>query len=168
MNSYSVTNIKHFAERPNPVLGIVIHFFSCRNTLPNDPYNIDETVRILNEYKASYHGIVDPFGDIYRMLRPDQVAYHAGVSQLYQYRDYDVNLATLGYAYYGILEEAPTNHQYLTLAALCQSALERHNWLKPNWIVGHDMVSGSWIRPDYKVDPGPLFDWKYFFYLIHG
>ena len=160
--------VKSYSIRKSPIQGIVIHYFSCRNTKPNDMYNVLEAKKILDEYGFSYHALITQMGDIYRLLQFDQTAYHAGISRLYQYKDYQVNDVTMGYAYMGIHEEPPSIYQYSTLAKLCAHDLRQYSGLHPAWLVGHDMIAGDWVRGPGagKVDPGPNFDWKLFYKLI--
>jgi len=156
----------HTRKRHDHVLTIIIHYISARYTMPDDPYNITEIYKILNDYKVSYHEIVDRDGTIYQLAESDQVAWHAGTANVFGHTD--VNSISMGLAYVGIHENHPTDIQYRMLARRCKKFMGDYKSIKPNWIFGHDMVAGDWVRGEGegKIDPGPNFNYAYLYRLI--
>lgn len=164
-----VRHIDHFSERPASatVDTMVIHYISARYTNTKNPYNMDSIIDILNNYKLSYHYLIDVTGLVVELVPPNKKAWHAGRSMLHGQKN--VNDFSIGVAYAGIHEKSPNLQQYLALSAIPSLLYESWGmWIQPNKIVGHDMISGDWLKGTGKgkVDPGPNFNWRRLFNFI--
>lgn len=169
-NSHFIETKHCFERQGSPkddIKGVIIHYVSARYTQPNFPYDIAEIARILDRYKCSYHGIIGLGGEIFSMVSINHIAYHAGISRFFNYRDFNVNVHTIGYAYLGVYEQPPTEFQYKTLTNLCRVDMKTFVF-KPNCILGHDQIAGDNMRGKGKgkTDPGPNFDWVHFYNLL--
>ena len=152
--------LPYFNKRKLPIDSVVIHYISAKYTCPDNPFSTEEIINILHKYKLSYHYLITRRGHIFELVDPRKRAWHAGVANLYGVTD--VNSCSIGTAYIGIHEESPTNEQYHAIAKTIPEIIPY------NRVVGHDMVSGDWVRGtgEGKVDPGPNFDWLYFFSVL--
>jgi predicted outer membrane repeat protein len=141
-------------------------------------------MKILDLYGVSAHYLIDRNGGIIRLVRDEDVAYHAGssvmpepdnrtnvnwfsigIEMISTHPDDDVEVAT---------ERTPayTEKQYTSLALLTKSLRNKYG-IKSSNIVGHDEIAGDRAvslgerTPDsQKKDPGPMFDWAKFRELI--
>jgi N-acetyl-anhydromuramyl-L-alanine amidase AmpD len=112
---------------------------------------------------SSAHYYVDRDGDIYRSVKIERVAYHAGVSEwpieslpIPPHRS--VNVFSLGIEIAGDTGGVPkmTQAQFLSLVWLCQWVRDTLH-IQPLMFRGHREVA-----PGRKIDPRPLFldlDW---------
>ena len=158
---------QHFHRRKVKPKTIIIHYISCRYTHPKNPYDMEEILGILERKKLSYHEIIDREGDCHQLVHPENTAWHAGIANLFGLKT--VNDRSIGIAYAGKHEDHPTNSQYQGLAKRCREFLIAYPSIKPNWILGHDMVAGDWVRGkgEGKIDPGPNFNYSYLYQLIY-
>ena len=140
--------------------GIVIHWVSARYTMPDDPYNVDEIIRILAEYGLAYHDLIARDGTIIELVPAPLRAWHAGESA-WDGRG-DCNSWMLGEALAGMEGDTYTAAQYDALAARTADRMQ-HYPIRSDYIRGHDEVA-----PDRKQDPGPLFAWDRYHHAIAG
>lgn len=140
--------------------GIVVHYVSARYTMPDDPYNVDEIVRILEEYGLGYHDLLPRDGGVIELVPAPLRAWHAGESQ-WRGRG-DCNSWMLGVALAGMHGEPFTDAQYDDLAQRTAGHVQRFPIVADN-ITGHEDVA-----PDRKSDPGPSFDWDRYRHAIAG
>lgn len=126
------------------------------------------------------HRLIEPDGTVVDLIPPDTVAYHAGESRVWP-RQEGVNDVSLGvellvagdWTWGGFVRALrhPTKCPY-TDAQL--DALVRccRGWYMTipsiRWILGHDHVSGPWVRDDPKPDPGPWIEWPWLWREVLG
>lgn len=153
VSSLSLTShLVSFGYSPGPsarqIDTVVIH--SSYNAGSGDPFN-DQ--KIFDEWKAesvSPHYFLNRTGTIYRLVKENDIAYHAGVSKMPDGRT-NVNDFSIGIEMDGTLTSGYTDKQYASLNALIADIKTRH---PVKFVVGH-----SDIAPGRKTDPWK-FDWK--------
>ena len=130
------------------------HLFTNRLDCNAHPY-----FQEISNLRVSAHLLIDRTGQITQFVPFTTRARHAGVS-VFQGRT-DCNEYSIGIELEGCDDEAYEQCQYEMLAKVIR--ILRQHWpaITPDRIVGH-----SAIAPDRKTDPGPAFDWEYFFSLI--
>ena len=126
------------------------------NTLDHDVHPYFSEIK---ELRVSSHLLVNRAGDVIQFVPFSLRARHAGVSQLCG-RD-DCNEYSIGIELEGCDDEPYEDIQYKTLAEIVKSLMKQWPEITSDRIVGH-----SDIAPDRKTDPGPVFDWEYFFTLL--
>jgi len=172
------TPIDPLERQSEELTHIVIHFIS--NVIANreNPYIIEDILRIFQDYGVSAHYLIDRDGVIHPLVPENRVAFHAGPGSLADFPDYEdnLNLHSIGIELLGIgtQEEMSqfltaaeynaldpsligfTDAQYESLNRLLSDILARHPSIKSNrtHIIGH-----SEYAPD-KPDPGVLFEWE--------
>lgn len=108
------------------------------------------------EIDVSCHYLIDRDGKVYQLVKEDQRAWHAGVSQWRG--DASLNHSSIGIEMQNKGEDSGepyTEDQYQALAQLLKSIMMRHN-ISPENVLAH-----SDIATDRKDDPGAHFDWLY-------
>ena len=113
-----------------------------------------------DDKKASYHYVIDRDGGIYRMCRPEVVAYHAGDSAWPRPRHYppgnggkSLNAVSLGIAWANQGDgEALTTAQITSALWLC-GVFAGPGKIPFDHVLGHYEVS-----PGRKVDPRPAME----------
>lgn len=113
----------------------------------------------LANLKVSSHFLIDRMGKLTQFVAINQRAWHAGQSSFCGRQA--CNDFSLGVELEGSDHQPFTIAQYRMLGKLHNSLAERYPvlWNREH-IVGH-----SDIAPGRKTDPGPFFDWHYFFEL---
>jgi AmpD protein len=163
----------HFTKgRPCKVETLVIHYISCINTNPDDPFNTTSCLKLLCEpiiqegqkpVKVSAHYMIDRQGEIYSLVNEEDTAWHAGASSL---RGKSVknscNAFSIGIELVGTNSDKFTEEQYKALSNLAGEIIDRHDILSEN-IVGH-----CHIAPGRKIDPGAMFDWDRFYKELYS
>lgn len=162
----------HCEERANDTVidTIVIHGISLppkkyggpyieqffTNTLDRDahPYFLE-----IAELKVSAHLLLDRFGKITQFVPFSLRARHAGISEFNGRQD--CNEFSIGIELEGCDDEPYENCQYEVLAEIVLSLRKHWPDITRDRIVGH-----CDIAPERKTDPGPAFDWDYFYSLI--
>lgn len=127
---------------------IIIH--SSYNALTSEPYSVDELIKEYKQYGVSPHYLIDRTGKIYQLVSDNNIAYHAGVSQMPDGRK-NVNNFSLGIELMNTKSDKYTDAQYQTLNNLI-SALKKKYSIK--YVLGHNQIAS-----DRKTDPWN-FDWK--------
>ena len=118
----------------------------------------ESLIRLCNpKFKVSCHYLIGRNGSIYRMVKENDIAWHAGESHWGKYRNLNKNsigieLVNKGHQF-GYTNF--TKKQILSLVKICKILIKRYK-IKKNNIVGH-----SDIAPLRKVDPGEKFPWEY-------
>ncbi|GAA0086529.1 hypothetical protein UT300007_29690 [Clostridium sp. CTA-7] len=157
---------------------VVIHFISNASNNPNNPYEINDTYSILEQYGVSSNYVIDREGKIYLFVPENRVAYHAGPGKLIDYPEYEnrLNHYSIGIELLAIgtrEEMIPvitaekfdlinhsllgyTDAQYESLNVLLEDIIKRNPSIIKDrrHIIGHDEYN-----PGVKTDPGSLFDW---------
>jgi len=75
--------------------------------------------QVYTAYGVSAHYLIPRDGNIYETVDPENIAYHAGKSQMPDGR-INVNKFSIGIALVYSKDESPTEEQYKACAALCQ------------------------------------------------
>jgi len=149
---------------------IVIHYFSCINVQPKDPYNMRDCQVLMHDLNlekrlrfqflkgdsdtekrmyASAHCFIGRDGRIALTVPEDKQAYHAG-SSTYKGRQY-WNGFSYGIELIGSSTSGFTDEQYTTCAKHC-ARLMQVNGIHIDMVVGHEEITQH--RPRPKVDPG--------------
>lgn len=106
--------------------------------------------------KVSAHILIDRRGAITQYVAFTKRAWHAGPSE-FQGRS-GCNDFSIGIELEGVDHRPYERSQYLTLALVTDYLVRCWPAIKKDRIVGH-----SDIAPGRKTDPGPAFDWRYYF-----
>ena len=117
----------------------------------------ESILRLSNpESKVSCHLLINQNGNIYRLVKDNQIAWHAGKSCWGKYKNLNKN--SIGIELTNKGHEFGYNNfkkkQILSLINICSNLIKKYNIKKKN-IVGH-----SDIAPLRKIDPGEKFPWK--------
>ena len=108
--------------------------------------------------KVSSHYLISKNGKIYRLVKDNKIAWHAGKSSWAKYKNLNKNSIGIelvnrghifGYNYF-------TKKQLSSLTKLCKVLIKKYK-IKSQNIIGH-----SDIAPLRKIDPGEKFPWKKF------
>jgi AmpD protein len=146
----------HGISLPPKVYGgpYIEHFFTNQLDCNAHPY-----FQTIAELRVSAHLLIDRQGRITQFVPFSARARHAGTSALEGKPD--CNEYSIGIELEGCDDEAYAPRQYAALGEVV-NVLRRH-WpaITRQRIVGH-----SDVAPGRKTDPGPAFDWDYFFTLI--
>ncbi len=113
----------------------------------------------IKDVKVSAHVLIRRDGSLIQFVPFTQLAQHAGVSS-FQGRE-RCNEYSIGIELEGTDTYPYTPEQYQQLAAVTHLLMQTYPAITQDKIVGH-----SDIAPGRKTDPGPAFDWKYFFELL--
>ena len=161
----------------NQVDMIMLHFSSDVSAHPTDPYHLD---RVIGTYgnTASAHYLIDREGNIYRLVKEERAAWHAGKGSLpwTPHRTNTLNSTSIGIEMMGIstwedmrifIPKATydkvakkdigyTDAQYQSLNLLLADIRHRHSKILFD---RHHIISHSDYAPKRRTDPGVLFDW---------
>lgn len=110
----------------------------------------------LCELRVSAHLLIDRGGAVTQFVSFDRRAWHAGVScfeGVERCNDFSIGIELEG------TDDLPyTEQQYTVLAEVVEAIRRAYPMISKQRITGH-----SDIAPGRKTDPGPAFDWEYFF-----
>jgi len=167
-----------FKKRSGAIVDtIVLHFSSDVAANPTSPYEVDKVVSIFKKAGVSAHYLIDRDGTIYRLVKEEDQAYHAGDGKLprdtsrTELNDTSIGVELLAIGTqkemekiisketYDKVKEADrgyTQKQYDSLKTLLKDITERRKEIGTDreHIIGHDEYA-----PNRKTDPGSLFDW---------
>ena len=165
-------------ERNTEITHIVVHFMSNVMEKPKSPFEVNDMLKIYNDYGISSHYLIDRNGEIIKCVEESRTAYHAGKGTLNNNPDYEnkLNRYSIGIEIMAIgskkdmTQYFPNNEynsidknligfkdeQYASLEKLLRNICERYDTLEYDrqHIIGHSEYSPS------KTDPGELFDWS--------
>jgi hypothetical protein len=127
---------------------IIVH--TSYDAIGDDPYDVTGLIAEYKSYGVSPHYLIDRKGAVYRLVSDQNVAYHAGESQMPDGRK-GVNFFSIGIEMMTTKKEKLTEAQYLALNQLVASLKENYAILE---VLGHDQIA-----PGRKDDPWN-FDWK--------
>lgn len=135
-----------FRPRSAPIDTLVLHYTAL---------DLESSLRVLRFRDVSVHYVLAPDGTAHRILRNDEVGWHAGLSMWggkpnVNSRSIGIEIVNLD----GNSNEYPTE-QISALIELCHEILRENPAISARNIVGH-----SDIAPKRKVDPGKKFPWK--------
>jgi hypothetical protein len=126
---------------------IIIH---TSYNISGDPYDVEKVIREYKDYGVSPHYLIDRKGNTFLLVKENNVAYHAGVSQVPDGRT-DVNRFSIGIELLNTKTDKPTSEQYIILNQLVDLIKNKY---KIKYILGHNQIA-----PERKDDPWN-FDWK--------
>ena len=135
-------------SKPRSIDTIILH--SSYNSLGGDPYSVDKIVDIYESYGVAAHYLIDRSGTIYQLVKDENIAYHAGVSQVPDGRK-NVNDFSIGVEIINTLDGKYTDEQYAAVRKLIASLKGKY---EIQYVLGHDDIA-----PGRKTDPWN-FDWK--------
>ena len=118
-----------------------------------------EYFRGIESLRVSSHLLIDRQGDITQYVPFPKRAWHAGESSLGGRGA--CNDFSIGIELEGCDDQAYEETQYRRLAEVVAALQGRWPGIHRDRIVGHCDVA-----PGRKSDPGPAFDWEYFFRLL--
>lgn len=121
---------------------IVLH--SSYNSLGGDVYSVEKLINIYRYYGVSSHYLIDRQGRVYRLVRDQDMSFHAGVSRMPDGRT-GVNRFSLGIELMNTREDHYTEAQYRSLQGLMQ-ILRKQYPIK--YVVGHGQIA-----PTRRSDP---------------
>ncbi|MFZ2193763.1 MAG: N-acetylmuramoyl-L-alanine amidase [Candidatus Moraniibacteriota bacterium] len=121
---------------------IIIH--SSYDAIGDDPYSVSGLIAEYKSYGVAPHYLIDRKGQIYRLVRDYDIAYHAGESKMPDSRT-GVNGFSLGIEMMTTKTEKLTQDQYDSLNKLIKSLKGEY---KINNILGHNQIA-----PGRKDDP---------------
>jgi hypothetical protein len=127
---------------------IIIH--STYNSLGGDQFSLEKILSIYKSYGVAPHYIIDRDGKIYCLVADENIAYHAGKSQMPDGRT-DANNFSIGIELVNSKTEKPTDDQYAALKKLISQLKSEY---KIKYILGHNQIA-----PIRKDDPWN-FDWR--------
>lgn len=127
---------------------IVLH--SSFNNQGGDRYSVDKVIGIWKSYGVAPHFLIDRKGNVYQLVDEENVAYHAGVSEMKDGRK-NVNDFSFGVEILNAEDDGYTDAQYGAIRDLV-AYLKGTYPIK--YVVGHDDIA-----PGRKTDPWN-FDWK--------
>ena len=121
---------------------IILH--SSYNALGGDEYDTEKIIDEYRQYGVAAHYLVDREGLIYRLVKDEDIAYHAGVSEVPDGRK-NVNNFSIGIEIINTKEDKYTKEQYDATNYLIEILEEKY---AIKYILGHDEIA-----PDRKTDP---------------
>ena len=141
----------HYAPKnPRSINTIIIH--SSYDALSNNPYSVDGIIYEYKIYGVSPHYLIDRNGTILRLVKEEDIAYHAGKSEMPDGRT-DLNNFSIGIELINTKIVSPNEAQYSSLVELIKSLKLKYGIKN---ILGHND-----IPPERKTDPCN-FDWQKF------
>jgi N-acetyl-anhydromuramyl-L-alanine amidase AmpD len=107
--------------------------------------------------EASYHFIVREDGFIFKLVEPENTAWHAGAVKNSRWRGLKAginpNLYTIGISYAGFASKGPTLAQFLAIKELiCQLSAIHSILLDRNHIIGHYEIRSDKTCPGAKMN----------------
>jgi hypothetical protein len=135
---------------PRSIDTIIIH--SSYDALGTDPYSV---AGVINEYKmygVSPHYLIDRNGTIFRLVKEENIAYHAGGGKMPDGRT-NINSFSIGIELINTQTVGPNEAQYASLVQLVKFLKSKY---QIKYILGHHDIA-----PDRKTDPWN-FDWQKF------
>lgn len=109
--------------------------------------------------KVSTHVLIDRHGEFTQYVPFNKRAWHAGESE---FKDRcECNDFSIGVELEGCDDLPYTEDQYQALVKVTHLLMTHWPAITKDHIVGH-----SQIAPGRKTDPGPAFDWNYYFNLL--
>lgn len=157
-------------DRPATVDAVIIHGISLPPGHYGGPYidqlftntldlEADAYFNGIRSLRVSAHLLIDRNGGLTQYVPFTRRAWHAGESSLCGRTA--CNDFSIGIELEGSDEEAYEDTQYRVLADIVAALQARWPAITRDRIVGHADVA-----PGRKTDPGPAFDWDYFFRLL--
>lgn len=127
---------------------IIVH--SSYDALGKEPYDVDGILEEYKQYGVSAHYLIDRSGNVYQLVKNNNIAYHAGASSVPDGRT-NVNDFSIGIELVNTKTDKYTSPQYESLNKLIEVLSKQY---KIKYVLGHDEIA-----PGRKDDPWN-FDWK--------
>jgi len=151
IHNYYSPNFDKKKRSSNSIKIIIIHYTGMQSER-------ESIVRLSSpKSKVSRHFLINQKGKIYRLVKENRTAWHAGKSCWKNYKNLNKN--SIG------IELVNKGHQFgytnfkkkqlLSLIKICKKLIKKYRIKKTN-IIGHSDIS-----PLRKKDPGEKFPWKY-------
>lgn len=137
-----LVNWGYSSSKNRSINTVIIH--SSYNALGGDYYSLSKLLEEYKEYGVSPHYLIDREGEIYQLVKDQNIAYHAGESKMPDGRS-GVNDFSLGIELMNTESSNFTENQYQSLKKLISFLGEKH---KITSVLGHDQIS-----PGRKTDP---------------
>lgn len=135
-------------SKPRSIDTIILH--SSYDSIGDDPYSIDGIIDIYKSYDVSAHYLIGRNGTVYRLVKDEYIAYHAGVSKMPDGRT-NANDFSIGIEMVNTKTGNYTDAQYASVKKLIAYLKGKY---AIRYVLGHDDIA-----PDRKTDPWN-FDWK--------
>jgi N-acetylmuramoyl-L-alanine amidase len=157
-------NTKNYDNKEISIEYVVLHYTAC---------DLNETLNIFTNLKASAHLVVDFDGAVYEVVqcwnKPVLRAWHAGDSKftvdnkfLSGFNDFSLGIELVNFN--GNIFDY-TEDQYNSLKIILDNFINRFPVLKdPKRVLGHEHIAG--FRG--KCDPGTRFDWSRLYKTIYN
>lgn len=136
------------------VSAVIVH--STFNNSGGDKYDIDLIIKQFSRYGVSSHYVIGRDGIIYRLVKENNVAFHAGKSVLPNGHK-NLNACSIGIELINAFDDSPTDIQIKSLTTLVTEIYKRH---KIEFLLRH-----SDIAPERKTDPWNM-NWDGFLALV--
>ncbi len=136
--------------------GYIEQFFTNQLPINDDPF-----FQEIKDLQVSSHLLIERTGRVVQFVPLHKRAWHAGVS-CYQGVP-NCNDFSIGIELEGTDVEPYTPEQYAQLVELTIAIQAEFPAITNERIVGH-----SDIAPGRKTDPGPAFDWEYFYSVLNA
>jgi len=153
-NSYEIIDktvqFGHKKVIARKINAIIIH--STFNNSGGEKYDIDLVIKQFSQYNVSSHYVIGRNGEIYRLVKDNHIAFHAGKSQLPNGQT-NLNSTTIGIELITSFDEAPTELQIQALVYLVNKIKDSH---KIEFVLRH-----SDVAPGRKTDPWNM-NWEDF------
>lgn len=130
------------AKKDRKIDTIILH--SSYNIMGGDEYDFDKIVQEYKDYGVAPHYVIDRDGEIFRLVKDNNVAYHAGESKVPDGRS-GVNNFSIGIELINSEKDKFTANQYEAINNLVGYLKGEY---KIKYILGH-----SDIAPGRKTDP---------------
>lgn len=127
---------------------IIIH--SSFDALGDDPYDFEGLLKEYESYGVAPHYLIDRSGNIYQLVRENDIAYHAGESKVPDGRS-NVNSFSIGIELMNTYSDSMTSKQYSSLNILLKDLKKKY---EIKYVLGHNQIA-----PGRKTDPWN-FNWK--------
>ena len=150
INNLNSPNFNRKKRSKHSINAIIIHYTGMQSER-------ESLFRLCSpKSKVSSHFVINQSGKVYRLVKDNQIAWHAGKSSWGKYNNLNKNsigieLVNKGHEF-GYTEFK--KKQLLSLIRICKNLIKKYRINKKN-IVGH-----SDVAPLRKKDPGEKFPWK--------
>ncbi len=135
-------------SKPRTIDTIVLH--SSYDAVGSDPYSVSGVIAEWKGYDVAPHYLIARDGHIYRLVKDENIAYHAGVSKVSDGRT-NVNDFSIGIEILNTKTDDYTDAQYTAVKKLIGNLKEKY---AIKYVLGHDDIA-----PGRKTDPWN-FEWK--------
>jgi N-acetyl-anhydromuramyl-L-alanine amidase AmpD len=135
------------SESKREVKALIIHSTfnaSFPNTQHPDTFSVDGVIKQFEKYDVAAHYLIARDGNVYELVEPNNIAFHAGKSQLPD-GTADVNSCSIGIEIMCTYTVGPNEAQYASLRKLIDQLDAEYKF---KYILGHFDIS-----PGRKTDP---------------